>query len=1014
MPRARLWSCCVFLLLTLTRLASAADSPPDLAAKFLEGLRQRGWNDVAIEYLDHAADDPLATDEFLDRIDYERAVTQASQAKNSVDEKQRLFLLAQATTRFQKFAKSHRDSPYAVESLGHAGKLLTEQALLLLAQADRLPARAQNDRKQLKQTARTTFSEATATVETLLESCQRELDSLPKGVALQNDPESRATRQRLQTRQAEARFLSANLLFETARTYARRSEDSKKNLAQASNAFAKLSKDYDRKLVGYFGLLYQGRCDQEAGKFKAALESYDTLVSQPSRNAEFRILMSRAYRRRAECLRELGRYDQAIGECRDWLSDARGEERRKPEWLAVAFRLAEVYEAKLKDPETQGETGRLRADARKLYRDIAKHGGEFQSAARTALASTGTKIQKVAANSFGEAFAAGKEALEQMNSSKLAAKLAKDNNPEAVEDLQSQAEQNQKAARGYFQKSLRLVDEETPLEDLLAARYYLCWLCWEEGRLNDAAVLGDFVARRYSESKYAPVAARLALAAYEKLLNQAKQADDSGGHQFETEQLTNIAQLIITRWPDSTDASTAMNLLINLALGQGRHADAEQLLEKLPAERRAAAELSLGGSMWNRYLRLTSNQSGAAAKDKDIAQWKKRASDLLTSGYEHLQEKAKPSVAETTGVLYFVQLLLSQGEFDQAVRVLEDPKVGPLTLVKKNNRRQRPEFVSETYKAALRAYVSVDPPRRDQAQQMMEALEAAVSDQPDAQRRLTNIYVSLGLQLQRQIKELSAAGKKETARAVAASFEDLLKRVTQRSDGNDWKIRNWIAQTNLQLGEGLEGEDAARYLSQAESIYREMLAEAKKETNTAPNAMAVLGVKKRLGDCLQAQEKFSEAFEQYTQILAEKPNMLELQQATAMALQKWGATQKEEVKLEQAILGTQPQKDKKNLVWGWLRLAKVADFAQKKSASKSPNSSQVAKYRDIYFAARYNAAKARFLASQIAGGAEGKKHQQTARRSVLSMKRLYPDLGGPRWKQKFNQLLQQIETQSKK
>ncbi|NOY30748.1 MAG: hypothetical protein GXP28_11445 [Planctomycetes bacterium] len=1017
------------VLLAVTVLLAKAKplSAADLATEFLEGLRRRGWHDVAMEYLDQAKDDPIAGSEFLDRIDFERATTEVALARAAIQKKRRQALIKQATARFQEFANSHRESPFYLEALAQAGELLNEQALISLSNADRLPNQADDEKKRLRIAARKLFSSATQVLETLLKDCESRIAALPKAAQLQRDAEARTTSRKLRDTQAKGKLRLASIGFETSRTFPENSAEYSKTLAEAGKVFRKLSEDYEGTRAGYFCILFEGRCKQAAGDFKAALESYDYVIDQPSPDPNLRRLMARAYRRRAECFLATDEFDQAIEECRDWLNEARADERRQTYWLAVAYRLADAYQAKSKALSDRSKVNRLQSDARKLYREIARVPGEFQNLAKAALATAGGKIEPVATNSFGEALAAGKEALGQMNSSSLAARLAEENNPEAVEDLRAQADLSKKAAQEYFEKSLRLVDEETPLEELLTVRYYLCWLYWQDERLHESAVIGDYLARRYSDSKFAPGAARLALAAYERLFNEAKLNEakrsgsaDANNRRFESQRLVAIAQLIIERWPDSDDAGMAMNLLINIALGEGRLDKAEQLLVQLPEDRRAAAQLSLGGSMWTRYLQLTAGDS--TSPSEEVSAWKDRASKLLSDGFEQLRQhdgvSRRPSSAEATAILYLVQLLLAEGESDRAVQVLEDSKVGPLSLVTGEAAVQhRPEFARETYKAALRAYVSADPPRRDQALQMMESLESTVGNKKDAQRQLTNIYVSLGLQLQRQISELSAAGKAAKASAVAASFEDLLKRVTEqnseRGGENDWKIRLWIAQTNLQLGSGLRGKDASRYLGQAEKIYREILAEVKKDAEFAPNQIAVLGVKKRLGDCLQSQQKFEEAFEQYTLILKKKPNMLELQQATATALQSWGAEKGNLEKLEQAILGAMPQKNGKNLVWGWLRLAKIVDHEYQKAKRATANEKKTAKYRDFFFEARYNAAKARFEVARTTGGTAGEKYRQTAKRSVESMKRLYPGLGGPKWQQAFDDLLQQINAQSK-
>ena len=61
---------------------------------------------------------------------------------------------------------------------------------------------------------------------------------------------------------------------------------------------------------------------------------------------------------------------------------------------------------------------------------------------------------------------------------------------------------------------------------------------------------------------------------------------------------------------------------------------------------------------------------------------------------------------------------------------------------------------------------------------------------------------------------------------MAAAFGDVLARVAARPDSGDWSLRNWIAQTNLQLGQGLRGDEAQPYLQRAQKAYEAVLAAA--------------------------------------------------------------------------------------------------------------------------------------------------------------------------------------------
>ncbi|MCG8450044.1 MAG: hypothetical protein MI725_10765 [Pirellulales bacterium] len=1001
--------CCALVWQTLALPLDAAEKEVDWAAQYLAGLRQRGWHDVALQYLDQAEEDPLASPEFLKRVEFEQALTRVALAKQSVSKRQRQELLDHACREFLSYAQENRNSPQEVEALSQAGNLFAQRALSSLNKADQLPPQAVNQRQALQEASRGLLEKASQALQDLRVSCATQLKAVPKAAALQKDPARRAMRSQLENRQAEAQFLLAKLKLNKARIYPPDSQPYSKTLQEAAKDFLRLYQNYEDKLIGFYGRLYEGRCYQQLGKSQEALKCFDDLVDRPISNPEFRRLVARAFRRRAEIHLAAGNFEDAIQECRQYLKESRNDELRKPEWLAVAYRLASAYEAQSQTPEVGKEAKRLRNEARKLLREIARHPGEFQQVARAALASPGGGDQKIVVKTFEDAFIAGKEALEQMNSSRLAAKLAAENNPGSVGNLQQQAKLHQSQALHYLETGMRLADEDTLLEKLLSARYYLCWLYWEEGRVHEAALIGDFLARRYPENQYARVAAKVALAAYERIYQEARGLNAEQAV-YEAEQLTRIAQLIITRWPESDEAAVAMNLLLNVALRDNRIAEAETLLNRLPAANRGGAELSLGVSLWKRSL-----APEGKASEEEILKLKKRAVELLSRGFESLRSQGAPSSAEVVGALYFAQALLAKGESQRAVEVLQHPQVGPLTLVRKKDATTRdPKIAVEVYKTALRAFVSVAPPQRDRAREIMQALEAAYGDSGNGGAQLTQIYLSLGVQLQRQISDLTTSGQVDKASAVAGAFEDLLERVTEQSGADkSWTIQNWIAQTNLQLGQGLRGQAAQAYFEQAEAVYRSLLAEAEEDPDFAPSKIAILAVKKRLGDTLQAQQKFADAFNQYTDILRTKPNMLELQQAAATTLQQWGRAEKDPKILENAIRGTLPQDNKKNLVWGWLRLASLADNAKRRSLqSADANSPQVKKYHDLFFSARLQVAQARFDAAQLATGSDREKQLGKARQSLTSMQRLYPELGGPHWKAAYLKLLKQIENTS--
>ena len=594
--------------------------------------------------------------------------------------------------------------------------------------------------------------------------------------------------------------------------------------------------------------------------------------------------------------------------------------------------------------------------------------------------------------------------------------MAANNNPDAVPDLKQQSRDHQESAIRYFESALQFSDEKVPQDDLVAVRYFLSRLYLEVGRTDEAAAIGLQIAEKHPDSPFAPTAAQVTLAVYERLYLAAQAAKPAEGDEGKAgnltearEKLQTIAELIVGRWNDSPAAITAANLLISIALRENRFDDADQLLATIPAASRGAASLNLGGALWTRYLQLSAKKRDSS--DPDLTTLKDRAAKLLGEGYQALSAKAKVNLSQAADVLYYVQLLLAEGNADQALEVLENPTVGPLAQLGKEDFTKNAIFISETCKAALRVYLSVDPPQEKKAISMMQRLDKITDSSPQAQQQLTSIYVNLGLQLQEEIKALTASGNQSKARSVAAAFASLLERVASRGDSQSWSVRTWLAETSMQLGSSLEGAAATHYLEQAEHAYRELLNAAEKDPQFAPSELAVLAVRKKLGECLLAEGNYAKAIEQFTAILSDKPNILDLQLATAEALQKWGTTESDPKVLEQSILGSHPLADGKNLVWGWLQMARIADSARRKVAgAKDPSSlAKAAKYDDLYFQARYQAARARLTAAKLASGQQRSAQLQTVRQSIETLQQLYPNMDGPSWKRKFAALLKEAQ-----
>src|SRR6185312_13789066 len=134
-------------------------------------------------------------------------------------------------------------------------------------------------------------------------------------------------------------------------------------------------------------------------------------------------------------------------------------------------------------------------------------------------------------------------------------------------------------------------------------------------------------------------------------------------------------------------------------------------------------------------------------------------------------------------------------------------------------------------------------------------------------------------------------------------------------------------------------------------------------------------------------------------ILKEKEAMLDVQRIAALTYQERG--QREDPKfLENAILGGYKSKPTdRNRIWGWVRISTVA-----KNAARTNE-----KFRDSFFEARYNIARCRYLAALKQTGDARRQDLVKSKQGVLTLRQLYPDLGGDRWKPQFDKLLKDIQ-----
>ncbi len=815
-------------------------------------------------------------------------------------------------------------------------------------------------------------------------------------------------------------MLRPSIDYELAASYAPDSGEAKRHWQAAAKSYGELYEAYRTRAAGLLARMWQGRCHQQLGDLKQALACFRELTELPASD-ETHTIVARSTRYALECLiaKSEKKYEEAIERGQRWEQSA-GAAQADPDALAIRYLTALACQEQstalpAKDPNRKKLTGA----ARDYVGPVARHPGEFQKPARMLLVALNAKDPTDAksgksnkagkdakesggAEAFIDAFEQAKEALARMQDTEARLKApAGPGEKTSPEELRKEKAAAAVTARRALQLALRVSNDKTSKDDLNSARYYLCYLDWDAGKLYDAEVIGEFLARNYPDSMPGRQGARIALAAAIRLYAEAPAGDKS----FEAEKIERLGTDILQRFAGKEEADDAALQLLSFAANQGQWDKAQEYLKKVPdsSPRRGQAELRAGQALWSSYLRRSQLPAGERPPQDELDALQKQAQDVLEQGVARMEKSGQVDGTVAAAVFALAQICVNTGQPDQAIKWLEHPKFGPLTLVKSGNPiGTRPSFATEAYKLALRAYIAVNPQQLGKAEAAMDSLEKLVQGAGDAKsaENLTAIYISLGRELEQHLQDLRKSGKTKQLDEVSKAFEVFLDRVTKRDTGNSYASLNWVGQTYFSLGAGLDegkgtSKKAAAYFKKATEAYQRMLAMAEKDPKFKDQPDSLIGVRLRLADCMSRAGDFNGALKIIVEVLKQKPMLLAAQVQAAETYQSQGPKDIKGYGL--AIVGGMPGRDGKNVIWGWAKLSKMTMSNEK--------------FADTFHQARLRMAEARYqYAMAQPDQAKRAKLLDVAKQDLWFTYKLQPDLGGEETAAKYDRQLKQIQT----
>jgi Tetratricopeptide repeat len=1003
------------------------------AQAFLEALRERNYFDMALEYLATAENNPAIPASFKATILYEKGTTLVQGAKFQRDSALREQQLDEAQKVLQQFVTAQPGSLYAIAARSELGTVMINRAENRVEKAKKAtPAETATLHKQ----ARELYEQGGKVFADLVEELRAKLKTYP--AALDEKKEAKKAEERDRYRQdfLQAQLLGAATREAIADAMAKDSKEWTATLTAAADAYKKIYEDYRTRIAGLYARMYQGRCFQKMGKHKEATALFNELLANPDSPDAFRTLKMKVMSLAVDSWIAQQLYPEIVDRAGKIIEAARPSEERSDEMVAMRMAVARACKAyadqlKAKNPR-DAEIRRLMRTGRTYVTYLTKFPNDYQEAARRLLpefvgGDAETATARPDPKTFVDAKNAAKDAIDGMQTANLLLKTLpgrlatlkpaeRGEVQKQLEEAKTNSAKGQTDAMHYCRLALKLADTETDINDLNLVRYLLCYLLYSEKSYFDSIVIGDFLAKRYPDSQGARQCAKIVLASYVNLYAESASEDK----EFETHEIVAMADFIVKKWPDQPEADEALNTLIPFMIRAGKLDQALAYLGKIPTEspQRGGAELKTGQALWASYLsnskQIRDWENGVqplpegtdmAAEKKELEDLKSRARKTLSDGVERMRQTGEASKVLATAVLSLAQIYVDTNEAEQAVKLLEDPKIGALTLVENDDPSVQDEGIAEeTYKTALRANISSlargssTKETIEKARRLMDSLKKRMMENPQGQQMLVAIYVSLARDLQQQMEIADPAAKK----ALGVGFETFLKEVA--ADATELNVLNWVGDTYLGMGESFGTTlrsltpESKSYFLKAGETYQKILDKGKNDTTFLPPAMAtsirikLAKAKKYIGDYIAARDILE-------LILKATPTMLPAQLEAAKLYQDWGGTGKgQQDNYHRAIVGARPDKAKndKNTIWGWGEIARM-----------TANNAQ---FKEQFYDARYNLALCRYQYALAQVDAKKKTDLLKLAKSDIALTAgLYPELGGEEKRKQYDNLLKNIQ-----
>ena len=370
------------------------------AEVFLEALRDNGYYDVAIDYLNELEKGDLITPEFRSSLPFEKAEVLIGSTSRLRD----LGLIEERLDEAQKllteYASKNQSLEVSARTLRYQGNLLFQRSNIYLNQTKSDRA-TDGEKKELRGKARKLLEESLASYTKARAQLKRLLDPTdPEAHRIDpQDPASGKKLKQLQGAYVQVRVRLPMVGEQLADTYPPGNPKGKKLLKEAAENYQKVYDSYRRFHAGLKSSVYAARCQQKLGNHQPALDQLDDIFDL-SNHSSLKPMKLEAYSLAAESWSKIKPYPhlEVIQTLEPAVKVLNRAELRNPDWLRVQLELAVAQHAnaiaikKKGGPKANKTAGDMDRAAAKTLRNVARAKSPSRDRARQLLSEWNVSI----------------------------------------------------------------------------------------------------------------------------------------------------------------------------------------------------------------------------------------------------------------------------------------------------------------------------------------------------------------------------------------------------------------------------------------------------------------------------------------------------------------------------------------------------------------------------------------------------------------------------------------------